>query len=137
MADPRSFLGTGWSFPPTFVREKGGVVMTSDEEDIDRSLEILLSTTIGERRMQPRYGCNLQPLVFEAVNTTLETYMRDLIDTAILYFEPRVVLERLTLTPQPLEGRIDIELTYSIARTNTRRNFVYPFYKREGTEVPR
>lgn len=111
--------------------------MTSDEDDIDASLTILLTTTVGERRMQPRYGCNLQPLVFEPINTTLETYMKDLIETAILYFEPRIVLDAVTLTPQPLEGYIDIELKYTVARTNTRRNFVFPFYKNEGSEVRR
>ena len=30
----RSFLGTGWSFPPEFLPEIGEVLMTSDEEDI-------------------------------------------------------------------------------------------------------
>lgn len=135
MANPGSFLGTGWSFPPTFVRATASVATVSDEDDIDESLTILLSTTVGERRMQPRYGCNLQRLVFEPVDTTLETYMKDLIETAILYFEPRIVLDALTLTPA--DGRIDIELTYTVAKTNTRRNLVYPFYKLEGTEVGR
>jgi phage baseplate assembly protein W len=137
VASSQSFLGTGWGFPPTFVRTTGEVLMTSDEDDIDASLAILMSTTVGERRMQPRYGCNLQPLVFEPVNTTLETYMKDLIETAILYFEPRIVLDAVVLTPRVLEGRIDIELKYTVARTNTRRNFVFPFYKNEGSEVGR
>ena len=43
-----SFLGTGWSFPPEFVLESGQVVMTSDEEDIEASLKILLGTALGE-----------------------------------------------------------------------------------------
>ena len=52
MTNEDSFLGTGWSFPPAFDRESGSVEMVQEEEDIRQSLEILLSTSIGERVMQ-------------------------------------------------------------------------------------
>jgi len=55
----KSFLGTGWSFPPEFDPVSGSVVLVSNEKDIGESLDILLSTSLGERVMQPRYGCNL------------------------------------------------------------------------------
>ncbi len=135
MADNRSFLGTGWDFPPGFSRGSGGVAMTSDEEDINASLAILLSTRVGERVMQPRYGCNLDRLLFEPLDTGLQVYMKDLIRTAILYFEPRIILEGISLELQQNEGRVDIQLDYKVASTNTRYNFVYPFYLEEGTEV--
>jgi phage baseplate assembly protein W len=135
MAGDPSFLGTGWDFPPTFHRELRGVAMVSGEADIRSSLEILLSTRVGERVMQPRYGCNLDRLIFEPLDTSLQAYVKDLIRTAILYFEPRVILDSVLLEPIPVEGRLDITVLCTIAATNTRANFVYPFYKREGTEV--
>jgi phage baseplate assembly protein W len=133
----RSFLGTGWSFPPTFLRSSRSVVMTADEEDIRCSLEILLSTEVGERIMQPRYGCNLSRLVFEPLDLTLQAYMKDLIRTAILYFEPRIVVDDVTFELDVDQGRIEISIDYTIARTNTRGNYVYPFYRAEGSEVER
>ncbi|HEX9731757.1 MAG TPA: GPW/gp25 family protein [Thermoanaerobaculia bacterium] len=136
MAKERSFLGTGWGFPPTFVRGQG-VVMTSDEDDVRASLEILLATEVGERVMQPRYGCNLHRLLFEPLDLTLRTYMKDLIRTAILYFEPRVILDDVTFELVSAEGRIDIRVEYTIAKTNARNNFVYPFYLVEGSQVER
>jgi uncharacterized protein len=132
---PSPFLGTGWDFPPTFERGPDGVRMISDEDDIRSSLHILLSTTVGERRMQPKYGCNLQKLVFEPSDATLQAYIKDLVKTAILYFEPRIILNDLTLEASPLEGRIEIVITYTVAATNTRFNLVYPFYVAEGMEV--
>ena len=132
----QSFLGTGWDFPPTFAGGPDRVRMISDEDDIRSSLNILLSTTVGERRMQPRYGCNLHRLVFEPADGTFQAYIKDLVKTAILYFEPRIILNDLTLDPDPLEGLILLKLEYTIARTNTRFNFVYPFYLNEGTEIP-
>jgi len=136
MANERSFLGTGWGFPPTFVRGQG-VVMTSDEDDVRASLEILLATEVGERVMQPRYGCNLHRLLFEPLDLTLRTYMKDLIRTAILYFEPRVILDDVTFELVSAEGRIDLRVDYTVAKTNARNNFVYPFYLVEGSQVER
>lgn len=131
----RSFLGTGWDFPPAFDGGPDHVRMVSDEDDIRSSLRILLTTTVGERRMQPRYGCNLRRLVFEPADTTLQAYIKDLVRTAILYFEPRIILDDLALEPDPLEGLIYLHLTYTVARTNTRFNVVYPFYLTDATEV--
>lgn len=136
MAITDSFLGTGWSFPPTFRQQGRALDLTSDAEDIQHSLYILLTTRVGERIMQPRYGCNLDRLVFEPLDTGLEAYVRDLVRTAILYFEPRIILNRLTLTPVPLDGRLDIDIRYTVAATNTRYNYVFPFYQSEGIEIP-
>ena len=52
----RSFLGTGWNFPPTFRREWVGVEMLSGEEDVHSSIHIILSTITGERVMLPTFA---------------------------------------------------------------------------------
>lgn len=132
MAEERPFIGTGWGFPPTFQKADKSIVMTSGKEDIDNSLHILLSTHVGERIMQPRYGCNMDRLVFEPLDTTLEAYMKDLIETAILYFEPRIILNSVLFQPVVNEGKIEIIVEYTIADTNTRYNYTYPFYLKEG-----
>ena len=66
-------LGTGWGFPPTFNRQARSVELVSAEADICESLQILLSTSIGERVLQPDYGCNLNDLLFEPLNPTIST----------------------------------------------------------------
>jgi phage baseplate assembly protein W len=135
MADSNSFLGTGWSFPPTFSKESRGVVMTSDIEDINKSLETLFSTALGERLMQPKYGANLERFLFEPITETLKTYMKDLIKDAILYHEARIKLLDLKLKAFESEGRIDITLEYLVKGTNSRYNYVYPYYLEEGTNM--
>jgi phage baseplate assembly protein W len=134
----KSFLGTGWGFPPTFEVASGGVGMLSDEEDIQSSLQILLSTRPGERVMLPKYGCNLDEMIFEPLTTTFKTYMKDLIKTAILQFEARIDVNDIGLDDTgELEGRILITVDYTIRATNSRFNFVFPYYKKEATEVRR
>jgi uncharacterized protein len=134
MAEERSFLGQGWSFPPVFNKKNKKVDMVKEEEDIRQSLQILLSTRIGERVMRPDFGCNLDEMLFENLDITLKTYVTDLIESAILYFEPRIELNAVEIQPDnELEGVLMIHLIYTIRSTNTRNNFVYPFYKNEGT----
>jgi phage baseplate assembly protein W len=130
------FLGKGWSFPPTFIPAMQGVQMTEKEEDINRSLQILLTTRVGERIMQPKYGCNMDEMVFEPLSTTTKTIMIDKIQTSILYFEPRIDVSAISMnTTNELEGEILIEIEYIIRATNNRFNFVFPFYVNEGTEL--
>ena len=130
------FLGTGWSFPPEFRLDQKEAKMISDEEDIESSLNILLSTRLGERVMVPEYGCNLDELLFEGLTRTLITYVTELIKTAILYHEPRIDVIRIDISEtDPLEGMLIIKIDYKIRATNSRRNMVFPFYKQEGTDL--
>jgi uncharacterized protein len=130
------FLGRGWSFPPTFNVQQQGVEMTERNDDIERSLHILLTTTVGERVMQPRYGCNMEEFLFESLDTTTKTLIKDRIKTAILYFEPRIEAKRIELnTTNELEGELLIEIDYVVKANNSRFNFVFPYYRNEGTEL--
>ncbi|MDP3528536.1 GPW/gp25 family protein [Methylicorpusculum sp.] len=110
--------------------------MTEAEADIAASLEILLSTAQGERVMLPQYGCNLQELLFETLDTRMKTLMADKVESAILYHEPRIELEKVSLDDSlALEGVVLISVAYRVKTTNSRFNFVYPFYKQEGTDI--
>lgn len=131
-----SFLGRGWSFPPTFKRSTGGVDMLETEADIASSLEILLGTAQGERTMLPLYGCNLNELLFESLDTRMKTLMADKVKSAILYHEPRIELEAIRLDDsRELDGIVLIEVNYRVKATNSRFNFVFPYYKSEGTDI--
>jgi phage baseplate assembly protein W len=128
-----SFLGTGWSFPPTFLKAKKGVKMISDEEDIESSLEILLTTSVRERILEPKYGCNLRNMLFEPLNTTTITEICGLIEQAILHYESRIEANTITIEEDnAIEGRLNITIDYTILSTNNRYNLVYPFYRYEG-----
>lgn len=132
----RPFLGRGWSFPPAFNRDRAGVEMLEEEADIVSSLEVLLTTARGERIMLPQYGCNLEELVFESLDTRMKTLMADKVESAILYHEPRIELERVRLDDsRESEGVVLIEVMYRVKSTNSRFNFVFPYYKLEGTDI--
>jgi len=130
-----SFLGTGWSFPPEFSI-RAGVRMVSAEEDIRQSLHIVLATDTGERVMRPSFGAGIKQQIYENINETTVAILKDAIRRAILFFEPRVVVEAIDAdTTLAMEGRLDFSIDYTIISTNTRHNIVYPFYCLEGSDV--
>ena len=131
----KAFLGRGWAFPVTFSKGGNEITMIEAEEDIKNSLEILMATVVGERVMQPGYGCNLDKMIFESITTTFSTYITEQIRTAILYNEPRVQLDSVDYTEDNLNGKIDITVNYTVISTNTRYNIVFPFFIEEGTDV--
>lgn len=131
----KAFLGRGWAFPPTFSKGGNDVKMLEAEEDIKNSLEILLSTSVGERVMLPEYGANLDRQVFQSLDTTFRTYLTEQIRTAIIYHEPRVTLDTVDYQDDPLNGKIDITVNFTVISTNTRYNIVYPFFLEEGTDL--
>ncbi len=133
--EDKTFLGTGWSFPPTFNNNEGKVEMVSNAVDVLESLKVLVSTIPGERVMLSDYGCNLNPLLFENITASLFTKIRDTIGNAILRYEPRIILVDIQFTDGGTEGVLNIEIDYIIRTTNSRQNFVFPYYLNEGTYI--
>lgn len=131
-----SFLGRGWSFPPTFNLQTGAVELVSDYEDIHESLNILLSTSLGERVMQPKYGCNLNDYLFEPLSSSMIGYIKDRVQSAILFYEPRIIADKIDVTTDSsfdlIEGRFTISIEYTVPETNSRFNYVYDYYKNEA-----
>ncbi len=134
----KKFLGTGWGFPPTFVKGVNSinVMMVSNEQDIDESLRILLGTTPGERVMYPSYGCGLKKRVFEKLDASVMTALKDDIARAVLFFEPRITLNSIDVDLEDqFNGCVRFCLNYTVRTTNSRSNIVYPYYLNEGSNV--
>ena len=131
-----AFLGRGLGFPPTFDKYIRDIHLVEGESDIEQSLEIILSTRPGERTLQPTFGCNLDQFVFENMNLTNIVKMQEIVETALILHEPRVDVHGVTVSQdENLEGKLLINIDYSVRNTNSRYNFVYPFYLQEGTDL--
>lgn len=136
MATDTQFLGTGWAFPPSFDWRSKEAALVSQVEDIEQSLRILLGTVPGERVMQPTFGCGLKRMVFETINDSTATEIKDIVAKAILFFEVRITLHDIDLDwSEIVNGLLRLKLDYTVRTTNTRTNMVYPFYLSEGTNL--
>ncbi len=132
MTADSDFIGRGWGFPPAFDKTSAAVETVSGVEDIHQSLEIIFSTALGERIMDPTFGCNLKTMLFEPLNTATEAYIKNLVETAVLYHEPRIDAEAIELQADQAQGSLFIAVNYKVRGTNSRFNYVYPFYINEA-----
>tara|TARA_B100000575_G_scaffold233589_1_gene195062 strand:- start:562 stop:975 length:414 start_codon:yes stop_codon:yes gene_type:complete len=136
MNKKKSFLGTGWGFPPSFNKDLSSVEMVSDEQDIKESLQIYLSTKIGERIMRSNYGCLIHDYIFESIDDNTISTIGHEIKRTIYEFEPRIhVIDVKTNKSDSSQGLINISVYYEIISTNVRDNIVFPFYINEGTHI--
>lgn len=129
------FLGSGWSFPPVFDKISRGVEMRQGNNDIRESVEVLLSTELGERLYDPLFGCDLNELLFETFSLSLQTRISDRIHRAITEYEPRIDVESINFEEDRENNRILVDIAYTIRTTNSRTNMVFPFYISEGTNL--
>lgn len=119
-------LGTGWRFPPQFSKNGGNVLLASDEDDVRQSMEILLSTLLGERLYHPDFGCDLKRFIFEEVNNALVTEIQEMIATAVYTYEPRVEIQEITVTEaEESVYTLVITVNYLITATNSEESMVY------------
>ena len=131
MALEDNFIGTGWSFPPAFDPASGRVEMRTGIADIEESLRIIFTTRLGERVMQPQFGAALDQHLFDPMNSSRLSYLEDQIKRAILYHEPRIDAENISVAPDEAEGLLMIAIGYKVRGANSRFNFVYPYYLEE------
>lgn len=122
------FRGSGLAFP--LHPDAGGIMRYVDgDAEVAQSVRLLLMTAAGERVMRSRFGTQAPRLVFAPGSETNKSLLEVSIRDAIRDYEPRVELDDVEVSEDPLEPeRIDIEVTYTVRRTNTRDSIVFPYY---------
>ena len=63
-------------------------------------------------------------------------FIKDRVENAILFYEPRIIAEKIEVTDDGsfdlIEGKFIISVEYTIPGTNSRFNYVYDYYKNEA-----
>ncbi|MCO7519178.1 MULTISPECIES: GPW/gp25 family protein [unclassified Pseudomonas] len=75
-----------------------------------QSIEDILGTTVGSRRMRPEYGCQLRRYVDLPVNDGWKSAVQAEVARALGRWEPRLRLERVRVLAV-VGGKIDLQLT--------------------------
>lgn len=131
-----SFLGRGWSSPPTFVKGPDIALMTDSSKNINENLMNLVRTKLGERPFRSEYGTDLWKVSFQPATSIPIGRIKAALKRTIKKFEPRVNLEEVELELDMSESNcLLVKVVYTDIQINHRRNFVYPFYLNEGTHI--
>ena len=128
MVDHVDLVGAGWRFPPG-VDGRGGMALVTQAQEIEEAIQIILSTSKGQRVMRPEFGCRIHELLWAPINTSTITAARHYVEEALGWWEPRIDVQNIEVAPDPyLPGCLVIYIAYRIRATHDERALVYPFY---------
>jgi phage baseplate assembly protein W len=124
----KDIVGHGWSYPMR-IDGRGGVGLSSNDNDVEESIRIILSTAKGERRMRPNFGCGIHDFIFAPNNAATWSQVAHNVEQALGWWEPRIEVLDVDVRPQMTEmSQLLITIRYRIKGTSSRRSLVYPFY---------
>jgi phage baseplate assembly protein W len=104
----------------------GGLSMVEEANSVRQAILMLLSTFPGERVMRPRYGCNLQQLLFSPNDNTTAGLAIHIVRQALAQWEPRVEIVRIDANANPDDAaRMDIQLKYRLRSGGDQQQLQY------------
>ena len=127
-------IGSSFAFPFS-VTVQGGIKLSAGTPNLEESIRIILRTGLGDRVYRPTFGCRLNEVVFEPLNIQTLLLIRLYVEEALESWEPRINIIEVRTDPDPIRGKVDIEILYQPKDTHDTRSLVYPFYLL-STEVP-
>ena len=130
--EAKAFLGQGVSFPVRIDPQTGEMVISSHEDDIKEAIRIILMTRKGEREANPDFGCGIHDYIFESMDYTTQSRMRQEVVDALVRWEPRIEDISVDISEIGQGGRVDLSIHYVVRVTNNPFNLVFPYYLNEG-----
>jgi len=113
----------GWPLMPV-PDANGALRWPGLAHSVADALRKLLATQPGELLGHPSYGAGLQGFLHEPNTLATRSRIREAVERAVGRFEPRVVLEAVTVSDDtaPLQdvGSLRIELVYRLKRDGQR-----------------
>lgn len=132
----KEFLGSGWSFPIMFSVGNHQLNLTQYENNISDTIEVIMKTNLGERPLVPKFGSGLEEFFFQKMSSTLKGDIQNTVKNALLENEPRITVNNVDVEFTDIaSGLVEVIIDYEYNKTNTRHNYVYPFYLKEGTNL--
>jgi phage baseplate assembly protein W len=97
----------------------GDVARLYDENAIKRSVRNLLQTNNFERPFHSEIGSQIRALLFEPASPVLNTMLKRVITDTITTFEPRVVVNSVTVSSNADNNLLNVTLVFTIVNTVT------------------
>jgi phage baseplate assembly protein W len=113
--DLQKNIAIGVSLP--FSKPFTSTYTTKDQ--IKSNLVNLLLTDVGERVMNPTFGCELKRFIFEGITDENTSLIIESVTNSINIFVPEVTVTNITIVPNTDYNLIDINIDYVLNISNT------------------
>lgn len=105
----------------------------TDQAHIGQSVSDILNTPVGSRVMRREYGSLISTVIDAPMNDTLRLQMMSMVYSAIMRWEPRVVIRSMQLQPGDTPGTLSASLVCS----RNDNDATFTLSSRMGSEVAR
>jgi phage baseplate assembly protein W len=82
------------------------------KDQVKSNLVNLLLTDIGERVMNPEFGCNLKKFLFEGITEDNSELLINNIASSIAIFIPEITVTNIVIVPNPDYNTISLNVDY-------------------------
>jgi phage baseplate assembly protein W len=89
------------------------------KEQIKSNLVNLLLTDVGERVMNPTFGCNLKRFIFEGITENNIDNLKENLSDSIAVFVPEVSVTDIIIVPNNDFNAIDLTINYILRISST------------------
>ena len=89
------------------------------KDQIKSNLVNLLLTDIGERIMNPTFGCDLKKFIFEGITDENSSLIVESVTNSINIFVPEVTVTNITVNPNTDYNSIDVDVSYILNISQT------------------
>lgn len=102
----------GWKFPVQIDQANGEIKTVEDNENIKQSVRMILETRPDERKVVPRFGANLRPYIFDTINPSIISSLKNEVEHSIKTWEGHIAdinvgVKSETGTVSYLEAKVD------------------------------
>lgn len=114
-------MATGYysDFDIEFTKQSDGDIQKDiDAEAIKNSLQNILQTRQGERRMLPGFASNIKYLLFDPIDATTARLIAESLVDAIKIWEPRIEVTNFTIEPKYDENLYKCRLSFTIQNSD-------------------
>ena len=89
------------------------------KDQIKSNLVNLLLTDIGERVMNPNFGCNLKRYLFENINDVNVEKVKNAVLSSVGFYIPEITITSIAVTPNTDYNLIDVSVNYVLNISQT------------------
>ncbi len=112
-------ITAGISFPPR-IGPDGRMASSSDNDNIQECMRIILMTSHGERINLPSFGGGLQKFLFQPNTTTTRSLIQERIMLSLKNWEPRIEIDAISVEEDTDDPRGAVAtISYRLASTGT------------------
>jgi len=107
---------------------------TTEQQAIS-NLKNLLLTTKGERAFQPLFGADIYSLLFENIQSDLDSSLEESLTNDIKFWLPYILLDSVDVNSEPDSNKVSIKINFRVTSQGANQTIVLEVDNQGGLSV--